>query len=100
MQEVQAERDAVRAGFDSRAKVVSRRGNDVEEVDAEIAEDNRRADEAGMVFDSDPRKTSNAGMTQAAAPGNRLPDTTGGAPDKPDADIQDEDDESEERDDA
>jgi len=35
-------------------------------VDAEIAADNARADELGIVSDSDPRQTQNNGAAQAA----------------------------------
>lgn len=55
VQEVQAARDAVRAGFKSRAEVVSESGYDVEAIDAEIAADNERADSLGLSFDSDAR---------------------------------------------
>ncbi len=56
----------VRAGFNSRQRVVARRhGVDVEDIDAEIAEDNRRADTAGLVLDSDPRRTTNGGIVQS-----------------------------------
>ena len=33
----------------------------------EIAQDNERADAAGLVFDSDPRKTAGTGAAQDAA---------------------------------
>ncbi|HPX12165.1 MAG TPA: phage portal protein [Syntrophales bacterium] len=60
-----AEQMAVRNGFKSRSQVVAERGEDVETVDYEIAEDNRRADELGLIFDSDPRKTETSGAIQA-----------------------------------
>jgi len=44
---------AVRNGFKSRAEVVSELGYDIEEIDQEIAEDQRRAGELGLSFDSD-----------------------------------------------
>lgn len=46
---------AIRAGIMSRAEAVSSYGYDIEDVDREIAADNRRADDLGLVFDSDPR---------------------------------------------
>jgi lambda family phage portal protein len=61
-----AEKMSVRSGFKSRAQVVAERGQDIETVDAEIAEDNARADELGLVFDTDPRKTAGSGAIQAA----------------------------------
>jgi lambda family phage portal protein len=63
-QDVAARRDEVRAGFLSRATHVSERGYAVQTVDEEIAEDNRRADELGLVLDSDPRKVTVAGVAQ------------------------------------
>ena len=55
----------MRAGINSRKRVVARRhGEDVEVIDREIEEDNHRADEAGLIFDSDPRKTTNGGIYQ------------------------------------
>lgn len=68
VQDVTAERNAVRAGFKSRSAAILGSGEDPEAVDQQIAEDNRRADAAGFVFDSDPRKTSANGITQQAAP--------------------------------
>jgi lambda family phage portal protein len=73
VQEVQAHRDAVRAGFKSRAEVISEQGYDVEAVDAEIAADQKRADELGLVLDTDARKTSRAGGTQARPAGSEIP---------------------------
>jgi lambda family phage portal protein len=61
-----AEQMAVRNGFKSRSRVVAERGEDVETVDQEIAEDNARADKLGLVFDSDPRNTAASGAMQKA----------------------------------
>lgn len=55
VQDVQASRDEVRAGFTSRAAIVSEKGEDIEVVDAEIAADNVRADGLELRFDSDGR---------------------------------------------
>ena len=57
---------AVRNGFKSRSMVVAEQGEDVETVDHEIAEDNKRADGLGLIFDSDPRKTEKSGAIQSA----------------------------------
>lgn len=57
---------AIRAGLMSRAEAVSSYGYDVEDVDREIAADNRRADELGLKFDSDPRHDK--GVTPPAPP--------------------------------
>lgn len=63
VQDVQAQREAVRAGFKSRSEVVSENGYDSEAIDAEIAADNARADELGLVYDSDARWTDRAGRS-------------------------------------
>lgn len=56
---------AIRAGLLSRSEAISAFGYDAEDIDREIAADNQRADELGLVFDSDPRqdKPSVAGAT-------------------------------------
>lgn len=46
---------AIRAGLMSRSEAISAFGYDAEDIDREIAADNRRADALGLVFDSDPR---------------------------------------------
>jgi len=55
LKEINAQKAAIRAGLLSRAQAVSASGYDVEDMDAEIAADNQRADGYGLVFDSDPR---------------------------------------------
>lgn len=47
---------AIRAGLLSRSEAISAFGYDAEDIDREIAADNQRADELGLVFDSDPRQ--------------------------------------------
>lgn len=56
----------IRAGLISRAEAVSLTGLDIEELDAEIASDNARADRLGLVLDSDPRRTAAQGQAQQA----------------------------------
>lgn len=73
VQDVQADRLAIRAGLTSRTKKILETGEDPEQIDDEIAEDNARADRLGLVFDSDPRKTSSAGLTQARPAGSVIP---------------------------
>lgn len=58
---------AIRAGLMSRSEAISACGYDAEDVDREIAADNRRADELGLVFDSDPRHDQ--GNAPTASPG-------------------------------
>jgi lambda family phage portal protein len=59
LKDIKAQIMAVRAGFKSRAEVVSEQGYDAEEIDREIAADNARADTLGLEYDSDPRKETN-----------------------------------------
>ena len=47
---------AIRGGLTTRTMEASERGVDSAAIDAEIARDNDRADELGLVYDSDPRK--------------------------------------------
>jgi capsid protein len=64
LKDQQAEQLAVRNGFKSRSEVVSELGYDAEEIDAEIAADNERADSLGLILDSDPRKVAKTGAAQ------------------------------------
>ena len=52
LKEQNAQMNAVRCGFKSRAEVVSELGYDVEEIDEEIFHDNERAKKMGLRFDS------------------------------------------------
>jgi lambda family phage portal protein len=61
-----ASKELVRDGFGSRSGVIHELGDDPEQVDADIAADNERADKLGLVFDTDPRKIANNGAAQAA----------------------------------
>ena len=67
VQDVQAERESVRAGFTSRAAVVSERGEDAEAIDREQQADNTRADDFGLSYDSDGRKAVGAAKNSAAS---------------------------------
>ncbi|HDZ74386.1 MAG TPA: phage portal protein [Aurantimonas coralicida] len=66
----------IRAGMTSRARVIAARGDDIEEIDREIAEDKKRGDGLGLVLDSDPSAVSLTGATQAKPAGSALPDPT------------------------
>ncbi len=63
-QEARASLLEIRAGLRSRTSVVEAMGRDPDEVDAEIAVDQARADRLGLVLDSDPRKTTLSGSVQ------------------------------------
>ncbi|MEW6505512.1 MAG: phage portal protein [Chloroflexota bacterium] len=64
--DLNASKGLVRAGFSSRTQEVAERGLDIEELEAEIAADNERADRFGLVFDSDTRKTDLSGRNYSS----------------------------------
>ena len=72
----------VRAGFTSRSAKISARGYDPVATLEEIAADNAAADAAGLILDSDPRKTSRQGLSQEKASGAKAPggDSDGNGP--------------------
>lgn len=57
----------VRAGFDSTQSVIREMGRDPNDVWKEQLEDAAKADVAGMVFDTDPRRVSQSGVAQSSA---------------------------------
>jgi len=68
---------AIRAGRKSLPQAVAATGRDPDEHFEEIAEANAALDAAGIVLDTDPRKVSRAGLTQARPDGSVLPPLTG-----------------------
>ncbi|AKJ30675.1 phage portal protein [Caldimonas brevitalea] len=66
--EFDAMNTAIRSGLLSRSEAISSSGYDAEDIDREIAADNQRADELGLVFDSDPRHDRPAAAAPAAPP--------------------------------
>lgn len=60
--EGQANTRNVRGGFTSQSEVIRERGYDPEELFQEIADDNKALDRLGLVLDSDPRRTTQAGV--------------------------------------
>ena len=70
LKEFQAMLLAIRSGLMSRSEAISTFGYDAEDVDREIAADNVRADELGLIFDSDPRHTARTGMNAGHAAGD------------------------------
>jgi lambda family phage portal protein len=73
VQEVEAYKAAIRSGLTTRAYVVGELGFNIEDIDAELAADQARADALGLALDTDPRRTSNAGVTQARPAGSTDP---------------------------
>jgi lambda family phage portal protein len=54
--DIEAKQTAVRCGFTSRETVCAETGEDAAAIDQQQVRDNMRADAAGLVYDSDPRK--------------------------------------------
>lgn len=67
IKEIQALRDAVRAGFMSLSEAIRQLGYEPREVMNELAADYKLLDELGIVVDSDPRKVMKSGMIQPKA---------------------------------
>ncbi|SIR08694.1 phage portal protein, lambda family [Paracoccus thiocyanatus] len=68
LQDAQADLLEVRAGFSTLPQQIARRGYDPAEIITEWADFAKKADAAGLVFDSDPRKVTKAGLVQSADP--------------------------------
>ena len=86
--DVKAEIIAIRAGLKSRSMSINETGMDEEEVDRADRPDNERADELGLVLDSDPRKTDARGQAEnvvATSDGGDDPDARRRQPSKPEA---------------
>jgi hypothetical protein len=66
VQDVAAAKEAIRNGLTSRSAVIAQQGEDAAQIDAQQAEDNARADELDLTYDSDGR---NSGTGAAPAPG-------------------------------
>ena len=72
VQDVQARRMEVRAGFTSRSEVALRQGYDAELIDAENAADIARADDLGLAYDSDARANPAAPTARTNPPISNL----------------------------
>lgn len=66
---------AVRSGRMTQDQFVAAWGNDPQSQLEEIARINAEYDRLGLVLDTDPRKTSRAGLTQARPAGTVIPET-------------------------
>jgi len=77
-EEIAALKDAIRSGLASWQETVRELGYDPDALAAEIAADNKRFDELGLVLDCDPRKTAAQGQQQVAQakPADDLADAT------------------------
>lgn len=65
-EEIKAARESIRTGLSSRPHEQRKLGHDPEDLDAEIADSNKRADVLGLVFDSDPRLRTSTGNAVAS----------------------------------
>ncbi len=68
VQDVAATKDAVRSGLTSRSAAVAETGERAEVIDRQQQDDNERADEAGLSYDSDGRKPSAGPKDPGATP--------------------------------
>jgi lambda family phage portal protein len=66
VQDVQAKVEEIRSGLTSRSAAVREMGEDAEEIDAQQAADNDRADRLKLSYDSDARRPKNAAPTEPA----------------------------------
>ena len=71
--EVEAYKAAVRSGFMTLQDVISTSGSDIEDVMEQRNREVKMAEESGLIFDSDPKQVSNAGLTQARPLGTTIP---------------------------
>lgn len=68
LQDVQAKRLAVRSGFSSRSAAVAETGWDSGDIDTQNAEDNARADDLDLVYESDGRQSNSGGEQEEDPP--------------------------------
>jgi len=73
LKESQAAQMDVRNGFSSRAMIARSRGLDPEEIDAQQAADNARAEQLGLVYDSNPAKVLIGRETNPTEPAPKAP---------------------------
>jgi len=66
LDDVQADKMAIRAGLEPYDEIVGSNGYDAEEIVENMKAWNKRFDDAGLVLDIDPRKVSNAGLVQSS----------------------------------
>lgn len=79
LQEANALRAQVRSGFRTATSVIAERGGRMYDVYEQLSIERSWANEKGLVLDTDPKQVSNAGLTQARAPGSTLPDLADGS---------------------
>jgi lambda family phage portal protein len=84
--DIEAKQTAVRCGFTSREAVCAESGEDAAAIDQAQVRDNGRADAAGLVYDSDPRKILIGREANPTVPEEGEPESAAQEePEKPDA---------------
>ncbi len=73
VQDIEAQKEAIRNGLTSRSAIVSANGDDPETIDEEQAADNARADALKIKYDSDGRNPANGGGLPLGQPQNGDP---------------------------
>lgn len=68
VQDVEAKKLELRSGLTSRSRTVSDAGDDAEEIDREQQEDNKRADDLGLKYDSDGRQSASNAKVPLESP--------------------------------
>jgi lambda family phage portal protein len=81
--ESEATKQAVRMGQMTLSEAIREQGNDPEQHLREYADDMKRLDDLGIVLDSDPRKTDNAGKRQGSGASASSSPATNGVSKKP-----------------
>jgi lambda family phage portal protein len=83
VQDVNAQKLAIRSGLTSRSASILKQGEDPEQVDQENAADNARADALGLRYDTDPRSPDMAGDVADERSGDNEPVQAGKTNEKP-----------------
>ncbi len=83
VQDVNAQKLAIRSGLTSRSASILKQGEDPEQVDEENAADNARADALGLRYDTDPRSRDMAGDVADDSVGGSKPVKAGNLNEKP-----------------
>lgn len=85
VQDIEAQTKEIRAGLASRRQKINERGDNIEKIDADNAADNARADSNDLIYDTNAKHVSQAGVTQARPGGTGFaaPDTEPEMPQQP-----------------
>jgi lambda family phage portal protein len=70
VQDIQAQNLEIRSGLASRRSKINEKGDNIERIDQENADDIERTDALGLIYDTNPKQVSMAGVTQARPNGS------------------------------